>query len=91
MFTIKTNIHPPAAEVGLHQAKVWKQDGDLRGETIACLQGRLWVTQEGDLNDYVIYPGESFWVTRPGTVVVQALEDGLFKFSRYAQPEAHPA
>jgi hypothetical protein len=91
MFTVKVNTHTPVAEVSLCQTKIWQQDGDLRGETIACLQGRLWVTQEGDLNDYVLYPGESFWITRPGTVIVQALDDGIFKFSRFAQSDAHLA
>lgn len=71
-------------EISLPKAKLWRMDGDLRGEKITCLKGRIWITQQGDLNDYVLDAGESFWVSRPGAVVVQALEDTQIRFSRTA-------
>ena len=49
-----------------------------RGRIISCLEGSLWVTQEQDLEDYILGPGESFMVTVPGRVIVQALEDATF-------------
>jgi hypothetical protein len=69
-------------QVSLHQADLWCAKGDLRGEQITCTAGRIWVTQEHGLTDYVLKPGEIFWVTRPGTLLVSALKDGQFNFSR---------
>jgi hypothetical protein len=77
-------------EISLHKAGLWHAEGDLRGEQITCIAGQLWVTQENDLNDYVLNPGEVFWITRTGKILVQALKDGDFRFSRLAagyQPE----
>jgi hypothetical protein len=68
-------------EVSLPQARLWRAEGDLRGEQITCTAGKLWVTQKNDLNDYVLNAGEIFWVTRPGTILVQALTNGQFRFS----------
>lgn len=73
-------------EVNLRRASIWRAEGDLRGEKITCTAGQIWVTQENDLNDYVLNQGEVFWVTRSGTLVVQALTDGQFSFSRYIVP-----
>lgn len=69
-------------EINLHQADVWHAEGDLRGEQITCTAGQIWVTQKNDLSDHVLKPGEVFWVTQPGTVVVQAIKAGQFRFSR---------
>lgn len=60
---------------------LWEIEGDRRGDVIRCLSGSLWVTQEGDLRDYILVPGQDFWVTRTGTVIVQALEKSKFLFS----------
>ncbi len=68
-------------EVTLSRHKLWSIDGDRRGDVIRCSHGSLWITQEGDLRDYIVEAGKNFWVTRPGTVVVQALEDAQFKYS----------
>jgi hypothetical protein len=40
---------------------------------IECLSGELLVTVEGDLEDHIVSPGESFRVCRRGRVVVAAL------------------
>jgi|GEM_PF-1606542 len=50
-------------------------DWDHRWQTIACLQGRIWITQEKDLQDYVLEEGEAFVITHTGRVVIQALVD----------------
>jgi len=82
MTVTKFDTRPTLNEVSLRQASLWRADGDLRGEHITCTVGQIWITQKNDLNDYVLKPGKIFWVTRPGTVVVQALTDGQFNFSR---------
>ncbi|MEZ0396760.1 MAG: DUF2917 domain-containing protein [Anaerolineales bacterium] len=45
-----------------------------RGAEIRCLEGVLWITQEGDLRDYILKPGETFVTDRKGKVVLQALK-----------------
>ena len=82
MTVTKFDTRPMLNEVILHKAALWRAEGDLRGEQITCTAGQIWVTQENDLTDYVLNPGEIFWVTRPGALVVQALKEGQFRFSR---------
>ena len=53
-----------------------------RGKIISCLKGSIWVTQEKDLEDYILEEGESFMVTVPGRVIVQALSDARFSVNR---------
>lgn len=80
MLNTKVNLSF-ITDVTLDKYRMWDIEGDRRGDVIRCLSGMLWITQQGDLNDYVLIPGQDFWVTRAGTVVVQALEDSKFKFS----------
>ena len=53
-----------------------------RGDAIMVTQGTLWVTQEGDPQDYVLSEGERFIAHRHGTVVVEALTDATMRTSR---------
>jgi hypothetical protein len=80
MLNTKENIHTPT-EVTLAKHKMWCIEGDRRGDVISCVNGSLWITQENDLKDYIVETGRNFWVTKPGTVVVQALDDSRFKYS----------
>ena len=72
---------PKISEISLAKHKLWSIDGDRRGDVISCLSGTLWITQEGDLKDYVVEAGRNFWVTKSGSVVVQALQEAQFKYS----------
>jgi hypothetical protein len=74
--TIKFNT-----DVTLNKHNLWNIDGDRRGDVIHCSYGTLWITQEGDLKDYILDAGQDFWVTRSGTVIVQALDDSKFQYS----------
>ena len=80
MLNTKVNTHA-ISEVTLAKHKLWSIEGDRRGDVINCVNGTLWITQEGDLKDYVVEAGKNFWVTRQGQVVVQALQDSQFKYS----------
>jgi hypothetical protein len=84
MTITKFETRPTLNEVSLRQENLWRAEGDLRGEQITCTAGTLWVTQANDPKDYILNVGEIFWVTRPGTVLVQGLTDGQFSFSRFA-------
>lgn len=45
---------------------------------IECVSGRLWLTEEHLVADIVLEAGESYRLTGPGSVVVQALRDALY-------------
>jgi hypothetical protein len=68
-------------EITLAKHKIWTIEGNRNGDVISCKSGILWITQEGDLKDYIVEVGRNFWVTKPGTVIVQALDDSKFKYS----------
>ncbi len=40
---------------------------------VTCLEGCLWVTQEGDRNDYVLRKGETFRSAARGVLYIQSL------------------
>ncbi len=80
MLSTKVVIHTPA-DITLAAHKLWSIEGDRR-DTISCTIGSLWITQEADLNDYIVEAGMVFGVTTPGRVVVEALNDAHFKYSR---------
>jgi Protein of unknown function (DUF2917) len=48
----------------------------VRGGVIRTVQGRVWVTQEGDPRDYVVPAHGRFCIARKGLIVVNALADG---------------
>jgi Protein of unknown function (DUF2917) len=94
MLNTQVNLHS-IKEVTLAKHTVWTLEGDRRGDVISCGSGILWITQEGDLRDYVLEAGGSFWVTKPGAVIVQALDTAHFKYNlnemdSYLKPSAQP-
>ena len=48
------------------------QDG--AGTRVLCLSGILWVTQEGELKDSIVRPGDVLTLRKPGRTVISALE-----------------
>jgi hypothetical protein len=45
---------------------------------VSVWEGELWVTQEGDINDYVLGPGESALFCAPGLLICEARQDSEF-------------
>ncbi len=43
------------------------------GENLVVFDGKVWITQEGDLGDYVLATGETFACDRSGRALVEAL------------------
>src|SRR5574341_851060 len=48
---------------------------DAAGARVVCLQGDVWITEEGDGGDVVLEAGRSLNLSRNGCTVVQALHD----------------
>lgn len=50
------------------------QLGDAHGWRLASAGGMLWVTIDGDLNDYVLAPGETLRIESHARTMVSALQ-----------------
>ena len=82
---LKTECSSPGdrvVEVCLAPRQAFTLQGDHRGVRLTALQGTLWVTQQGDAQDYLLRPGEAFTITRPGTVVVQGMREARLGYHR---------
>ena len=69
-----TNVSSPDKIIDLNTGQGWSVKGQRRQQTVLCLAGNIWVTQEGDLKDYLLEEGDAFLITRPGLVMVRALK-----------------
>jgi hypothetical protein len=45
------------------------------GDRVDCLDGCVWITQEGDRRDILLDAGQGFMLDRAGTAIVYALRD----------------
>lgn len=54
---------------------------------ITCLEGALWITQEGDEWDYCLEKREDFETSRKGGVLVEATEPNSFLHLRRLRPK----
>jgi len=70
---IFANVSSPDKIVDLKAGQVWAIKGRRRRQIVFCLKGRIWLTQENDIQDYVLEEGDAFLITRPGLVTVRAL------------------
>lgn len=68
-----SNLRKPDTEVDLAVNQGWALKGRRAQQTLYCLEGCVWVTQEGDIRDYLLQEGDAFLVTLPGLVLVRAL------------------
>lgn len=76
--------------ITLSREGLQRLEGDSVGAAIQCLNGRLWVTQVGDFDDYFLEAGETFFVTQPGLVLVEARRDSAVRItSRKFLPLMH--
>lgn len=67
-----------ASERRIHKAQIARLER-VRGKTVECVEGRLWVTQPGDPVDYILGAGDKLAIASRGTVLVEAIVP-----SRYA-------
>lgn len=59
----------------MQKDSVLKIEGDGRGISVSSSKGTLWITQENDLEDHFLVPGEIFVNDRQGLVIVYSLSD----------------
>jgi hypothetical protein len=55
--------------------------GDHSGETLSVSSGGVWVTQSGNPEDIILRVGDSFGITRKGTVLVEGVVDSRVKIN----------
>ncbi|MHC1783322.1 MAG: DUF2917 domain-containing protein [Anaerolineaceae bacterium] len=60
-------------DINLDQGEVFTLLGDQRGSIIQNLRGVVWITQENDADDYKIFKGEEFTISKSGKVIVQGV------------------
>ena len=63
-------------EIDLDGAELLRLELRQPGAWVLCTAGILWLTQQGDPDDHFLTTGQSFTLTRPGTVLVQGLPCG---------------
>ena len=65
------NLHAPV--LALEPGQVVTLE-DAAGTRIEARSGTVWVTQEGDIADHIVTPGETLVVMHDGRTLVQALQ-----------------
>jgi hypothetical protein len=89
MARLAFDINVAINDIALAKNQIWRSEGDLRSEVIACEKGIIWITQQGDPKDHILTAGERFWITKTGMVVAQAVQDSWMSCSRFAKkPQA---
>jgi len=59
----------------------------VRGTTVRVALGRVWLTRDGDVRDYVLNPGDSMVLEARGRVVLFGLTEAIFQVD---SPERAP-
>lgn len=81
-----TNVPAPETVVDLARGRGWGVKGKRGKQTLFCLKGAVWVTQEGDIRDYLLEEGDAFLVTLPGLVLVRALTPARIGYAEDFMP-----
>ena len=65
-------LHLDSPLLALEAGQVITLD-DAEGFRIRASRGTVWITEEDDLRDHIIGPGDAIVIEKPGRTVVQAL------------------
>ncbi len=79
------NLNLKTPVVALKEGEVLALD-DAAGTSIKARCGSVWITEEGETKDFVIGPGESRVVKRPGRTLVQALKPSWISIREHFSP-----
>ena len=75
----RTGMHMPGIERVLAKNQLLVMpDANAR---VTCLAGQLWLTREGDIEDYILGPGQSFSSRRGDKITVQALQPSRLRLA----------
>lgn len=66
--------------LSLGSGEILRFGGDRRGVVIECLDGCVWVTEEGEPRDTILHSGERVVISHRGLVLVEALESAVIRF-----------
>ncbi len=66
------NLRLEAPVLSLEAGQLFTLD-DARGTTIRPCEGTVWITEEGEAEDFIVGPGDAFLVRRSGRTLVQAM------------------
>ena len=72
------SIVQPKTKIRMQRRDYQRMGAVKPGATLFCDTGILWVTQAGDRQDYVLYPGQTMTVSKRGKVLVEAMRDADF-------------
>jgi len=78
---VKPTTMETGSKMALSANQTLQLQGDQRWRMVICHQGVLWVTQENDLEDYVLKPGDMLLISLRGKIVTQALEDVILEIT----------
>lgn len=81
-----SNLPKPDAVIDLNTGQEWRLRGKRGHQTLFCLHGSVWVTQECDIRDYILDMGDAFVVTLPGLMLVRALSQALIGYAESLVP-----
>lgn len=57
----------------LTTGNVWRREPGSQELTVLSLDGEIWITEEGNPNDYILRPGESISFGPAGLIVAEPL------------------
>ncbi len=72
-------------KIHLKKKELLAIEKNAKGMTVYCLDGEIWLTQSGDINDHLILPGKSFTVSCKGKIVLVALNSATLMLSSVTQ------
>lgn len=78
---------PSSADLFLEKGQSLRLSGG-QGVRIACVSGLLWMTQEGDPDDWFIAAGQAMTVSAPGLTLIEALEPSVVALSLAARGQS---
>ena len=72
------NLEYPTPTLALDAGQVFSLD-DAAGAVICPQAGRVWVTYEGNVHDFIVAAGECLVLPSDGRTVLQALEPAFVR------------
>jgi len=61
---------------------------DAQGVAVMVMWGKVWLTQEGDIEDHVLHAGDTKRVDRNGLTLMQALDEAAVSILRESETES---